>query len=222
MYRFFVALMAMPIVFCLAATPAGWLTTNQHDNTVVTFSSEEHKVAYDIRSEYDETCLDIEFPVEEVEPVCWEYDETISPERNIYDYLTEELSFSKAAACGILGNIAYETGWTFNPEIGSEYGCYGLIQWLGGRLGQLKSWCNETGRDYSTMQGQMDFVLWELENTDTYGTLDYLMSCDDSIDGAYNAGWYFCYWYERPNDKNAQSNYRGCEAIKYYGMFAEN
>lgn len=157
----------------------------------------------------------------ETEPEEWEYDDSLSAEKNIFIYLTEYLGYPNAAACGIVSNIAHETGWTFNPNIGSQY-CYGLIQWTSGRLSNLKNWCYENGKDYTTIQGQLDFMHWELVYDDTYGTYDYIMQCEDSTDGAYNAGWYFCYWFERPANASARANLRGSDAIGYYNSLVVN
>lgn len=148
----------------------------------------------------------------------WEYNDSLKAEENIFIYLTDYLGFSDAAACGIIANIAYETGWKFNPDAGSPDRCYGLIQWLGGRLKKLKSWCEEEGEDYTTIKGQLDFMHWELVNDDPYGTYEHLMQVEDSKKGAYDAGWYFCYWYERPNRKTKASKWRGNEAKDYYEM----
>lgn len=140
---------------------------------------------------------------------------------NIFNYLTDKLGYSDAAACGIVANIAYETGWKFNPTAGNPKQCYGLIQWQSGRLKNLKSWCERNGKDYTTMEGQMDFMDWELKNTNTYGTYECLTECKNNSDGAYKAGWYFSYWYERPNNKKSASKGRGNEARKYFAVFVE-
>lgn len=173
-----------------------------------------------------EETVEVEEPEEEeeyVEEAEWVYDENLKPEENIFIYLTDYLGFSDAAACGIVANIAYETGWKFNPDVGDiNHGAYGLIQWMDGRRRNLKRWCDENGKDYRTIQGQMDFMYWELVNDDPYGTFDRLMQVDDSKKGAYDAGWYFCYWYERPNRKKKASVWRGNEAKDYYEMFVLN
>ena len=83
-------------------------------------------------------------------------------------------------------------------------------------LKNLKSWCKENGKDYHSIQGQLDFMDWELKNDDPYGTYEHFLKCEDSAKGAYSAGWYLCYWYERPNNKKAASEWRGGEARKYY------
>lgn len=155
--------------------------------------------------------------IEEVTPVhesgC---SEDASPEENIFIYLTDCLGFPEPAACGIISNIAHETGWKFNPKAGSLSGSYGLIQWMGGRLNNLKKWCKKNDKDYNTIQGQLDFMYWELTESDPYGTYDYLMKCTDGEDAAYDAGWYFCFWYERPANARGRANLRGSDAKDYY------
>ncbi len=109
----------------------------------------------------------------------------------IYDRLTGDYGFSRAAACGILANMSYESG--FNPTAGDYY--YGLIQWGGGRRDSLVSWCGANGYEYDTIDGQLAFMYHEL--TGGYrATYDFLMSVPDSAQGAYDAGEYFCRYYE--------------------------
>lgn len=152
----------------------------------------------------------------EPEPTEWSYDENLLPEENIFIYLTDYLGFPAPAACGIISNIAHETGWKFNPKAGSSSYCYGLIQWMGGRLSNLKRYCKENGKDYTTIQGQLDFMYWELTEIDTYDTYEYLMTCTDGAEAAYDAAWYFCYWYERPANSVGRSKLRGRDAMGYY------
>lgn len=179
-----------------------------NNNTNNTIDAEESNVTEVIVSV-------AEIPIEE-ELVEWEYDNNLSTEENIFIYLTKYLEFSNSSACGIISNIAYETGRKFNSDAGSSSICYGLIQWRGNRLKKLKSWCEENEKDYTTIQGQLDFMHWELIYDDPYGTYDYLVQCEDGIEGAYDAGWYFCYWYERPNNIKTASKIRGRAAREYY------
>ena len=196
------------------------------DNVVdATGNSTNNDIAQETVIETTETVLesiDVTEPVKSTEPEIpkWVYNENLKQEENIYLYLTEYLGFSSAAACGIVANIAYETGWKFKSDIGNpDYGAYGLIQWMGNRRKQLIKWCNENGKDFRSMEGQMDFMYWELLNADPYGTYEHLIEAKDSEKGAYDAGWYFCYWYERPNRKTKASKWRGSEAKKYYRQF---
>ena len=109
----------------------------------------------------------------------------------IYDRLTQDYGFSRAAACGILANMSYES--SFNPTVGDYY--YGLIQWGGGRRDALVSWCAANGYEYDSIDGQLAFMYHEL--TGGYrATYDFLMSVPDTAQGAYDAGEYFCRYYE--------------------------
>lgn len=161
-------------------------------------------------------------PEKECEYKEWAYDDNLKPEENIFIYLTDYLGFPASSACGIISNIAHETGWKFNPKAGSSSYCYGLIQWMGGRLSNLKRYCRENDKDYTTIQGQLDFMYYEMSCVDTYGTYDYLMSCEESAQGAYDAAWYFCFWYERPANTRARSNLRASEAMDYYEALVLN
>ena len=71
--------------------------------------------------------------------------------------------FSEAAAAGVIGNMAQESG--FEPNI-NEYsggGGYGLAQWTGTRRNDLINWCNSNGYDYRTLEGQLNFLIYEFE-----------------------------------------------------------
>ena len=176
---------------------------------------EPTEITEPVTEEVTEPTEPTEPPVVE-EPTEWVYDENLSAARNIFIYLTDYLGFPEPAACGIISNIAHETGWKFNPKAGNPKRCYGLIQWMGGRLSNLKKWCKKNGKDYNTIQGQLDFMYWELTENDPYGTYKYLMKCTEGEDSAYDAGWYFCYWYERPANTKARAKLRGRDARDYY------
>lgn len=214
-----VVVMAIAIVFmCMLSRDK--YDSNETQDTVATVETVEPTIPDVTEEVVEETTEPTE--IEEI-PEEWVYDDNLKPEENIFIYLTDYLGFSDAAACGIVANIAYETGWKFKPDVGDiNHGAYGLIQWMDGRRRKLKSWCEETGRDWRTIQGQMDYMYWELVNNDPYGTFDHLMQVDDSKKGAYDAGWYFCYWYERPNRKKKASVWRGNEAKDYYEIFVLN
>ena len=60
-----------------------------------------------------------------------------SYESQIFKYLTEELGFNTAAACGVLANIEAESG--FNPNIYGDGGTsYGICQWHAERMTNLQ------------------------------------------------------------------------------------
>ena len=125
----------------------------------------------------------------------------------IFEYLTKRLKYSEAAACGIMANIRCES--TFNPHAwNAGGGSYGLCQWTGGRYGRLQSWCGSNGYDYTTIDGQLAYLEYELQNYYP-GVENYLRSVENNRDGAYNAGQYYCYHFEAPASRGSVSVYRG-------------
>ena len=125
----------------------------------------------------------------------------------IFDYLTQNLGYSEAAACGIMANIRCES--TFNPHAwNAGGGSYGLCQWTGGRYGRLRSWCGSNGYDYTTIDGQLAYLQYELESHYP-GVEQHLRSVENNADGAYDAGQYYCYHFEAPASRGSVSVYRG-------------
>ncbi len=134
-------------------------------------------------------------------------------EQNAFFYLTDNLGFNVAAACGIMANIRHESN--FQPGAGSWGGAYGLCQWMGGRLDGLDSFCWNNGFDADSMAGQLSFLTHEMKSY--YPSLyKYLMNIDNTSEGAYNAAYRFCYDFERPADRSGQSSSRGNLAAGTY------
>ena len=131
-------------------------------------------------------------------------------------FLTREMGLNTAAASGILANIYRES--SFNPDAGSSY--YGLCQWGGGRLTNLRSFCSSNGYSASSLEGQLRFLAHELEQSYS-SVLRYLQDVDNSAQGAYDAGYYFCYNFERPANRESSSVSRGELARDtYYPKYA--
>lgn len=130
-----------------------------------------------------------------------------SNEEKIFHYLTKIDDFSVAAACGILANIKCESG--FRPDAYNPSGSsYGICQWLGGRYSNLKEYCQDNGLDYTSLKGQCLFLSYELENK--YSSVyHYIKSVDPSAQGAYDAGYHWCYYYEIPANRSSVSVTRG-------------
>ena len=125
----------------------------------------------------------------------------------IFEYLTKKLGYNEAAACGIMANIRCES--TFNPHAwNAGGGSYGLCQWTGGRYGRLQSWCRSNGYDYTTIDGQLAYLEFELKSYYS-GVENYLRSVPNTADGAYDAGQYYCYHFEAPASRGSVSHYRG-------------
>ena len=125
----------------------------------------------------------------------------------IYNYLINTYGYNRAAACGILSNIKFESN--FNPDVGDYY--YGLCQWGGSRKDNLFNYCLNNDLNASSIEGQLAFMDYELNNY--YSSVkNYLLNIEDSSIGAFNAGDYFCKVYEGA----ASAAGRGELASDYY------
>ncbi|MED3562240.1 phage tail tape measure protein [Bacillus xiapuensis] len=86
----------------------------------------------------------------------------------VWDFLKAN-GFSDTAAAGVMGNIQQES--QFNPNaVGSmtKYGrAYGIGQWLGGRLDNLKKYAKSQGKSYSDINVQLEFLMKELQGGDS-------------------------------------------------------
>lgn len=139
-------------------------------------------------------------------------------ERQIYTYLTEELKLSSAAACGILANIEYESAFQVTI-IGDQGTSFGLCQWHDGRYTALKSYCIARGLDYQSVEGQMEYLAFELKSSYT-GLYGSLRSVDNSAEGAYQAAYLWCIQFERPADMERKAEERGNSAkYKYWNRY---
>ena len=117
-------------------------------------------------------------------------------EDKIYNTLLAA-GYSKAGACGILGNIAVE-----NPQFEADlYGnggiTYGLFQWndVGDRRETLVKWCNNRSLYSERPDGQLAFALHELDGGDYIASKanDFLKTTDNPR----NAAMEFAVGFER-------------------------
>ena len=139
-------------------------------------------------------------------------------EKQIYDFLTNEMKLNKAAATGVLANIYKESG--FNPSAtGDKDTSYGICQWHDAtnlaRKQNLIDWCKKNGYDYKTLSGQLKYLQYEL-SANNYKILyngkkiyDYLLSVSNDAQGSYDAASYWCLNYEIPVDKQNAAIARG-------------
>ena len=140
-------------------------------------------------------------------PVSASAGERLAVEREVFDYLTGELSLSDAAACGVLANIEHESA--FQPTIFGDQGTsYGLCQWHNERFSALRGYCSALALDYRTVGGQMAYLKYELGNKYTSLLLT-LQSIDNTPDGAYRAAWLWCIQFERPSNMQVKAAQRG-------------
>lgn len=109
------------------------------------------------------------------------------------------MKLNPAAVCGILANIEYESD--FSPTVWGDDGTsYGLCQWHESRCRSLFLFCQENGYDVDSVCGQ----------------LEYLRLVEASPNGAYQAAWYWCYYFEIPAQRDVQAVLRGDSAYQRY------
>src|SRR5271157_138027 len=84
--------------------------------------------------------------------------------KQICGYLTTTTAAGKAfplnSAIGFCGNFGQESSFDPTALNPSELS-YGLANWLGVRLTNLKAWCAANKWDYTTVQGQCEFTKYE-------------------------------------------------------------
>lgn len=141
----------------------------------------------------------------------------MSNEQICYNYFKNNMGLNTAGACGILANIKYESG--FRPNIYGDKGTsYGICQWHNTRFTNLKNYCSRNGYDYTSIEGQLHFLQYELENS-YKGVLNYIKGVSNTSQGAYDAGYKWCYDFERPAKKAEASVKRGNYAKTYFNKY---
>ena len=142
-----------------------------------------------------------------------------SNEQLCYLFLRQVMGYNDAAAAGVLSNIHYES--SFRTAINGDGGTsYGLCQWHASRKTMLLQYCAAYNVSADSLVGQLAYLKYELEN---YYPLvhDYLNRVENSAQGAYDAGYYFCYYFENPASRESQSIKRGNTAMDtYYSRYA--
>ena len=118
----------------------------------------------------------------------------------IYNYFHNTVRFNKAACCGIIANLAQETGGQFNYEANNADANnnaqnLGIVQWQGGRATNLKRFAEEKGKSWNDLSVQLEFIEYELKNN--YSKVyDVLINVPNTAPGAYEAGLSFAQDYE--------------------------
>ncbi len=134
--------------------------------------------------------------------------------RIIFDYITNELKLNAAVACGILANIKNESN--FDPEaIGDGGDAYGICQWNSRRDTMVK-FCEDNGfGSWRNIYGQLAYLGYELE-TYKKSVGDFLKNIPNTPQGAYDAAYHFCYYYEIPANRTTKSKERGILAVNTF------
>ena len=85
-------------------------------------------------------------------------------EEKVWNMLADK-GLKPGAISGIMGNINAES--SFDPKaVNPSSGAYGVGQWLGGRLDNLKTYAKDLGKDPSDLQTQIDFLWKEFNGGD--------------------------------------------------------
>ena len=116
-------------------------------------------------------------------------DEKKSNEKKVYKFAKRKLKLNTAAACGVLANIESES--SFNPTISvidtNGKISYGICQWNASRFDDLRNYCSSNGYDYTSIDGQLKFLKYELEHSEKYA-FSKVKNVENTADGAYTAG----------------------------------
>jgi lysophospholipase L1-like esterase/peptidoglycan hydrolase-like protein with peptidoglycan-binding domain len=132
-----------------------------------------------------------------------------SPEKKMMTFLKNK-GLTTSQAAGIVGNLQAESG--FDPNIVGDNGTsYGIAQWHKERFTTLKNWSKKNGLKWNTIDAQLEFLWWELNNSES-GALSKLKLQNNPEDAAYAFAKYF----ERPAEI---APVRMANATKIYNMF---
>ena len=128
-------------------------------------------------------------------------------EEIIFKFLTREMGLNAAAACGVVSNVKHESDYK-TTCVGDNGTSYGICQWHASRKTRLISWCDSHNYDYKSLKGQLYYLEYELK---TYypSVLSKLKAVSNTAQGAYDAGYQFCYNFEAPANRAARSATRG-------------
>ena len=141
-----------------------------------------------------------------------------SNKQKVFSYLTNQMGFNSAAACGIMANIEKESNFKSTTVIRDSNGLQsgGLCMWNGSRLTKLKNHCNNKGLNYLSVEGQLSYLKYELSLSSYKHIYNYLKNVKNTSDGAYNAAHYWCYYFEIPANRASKAVQRGNAAISSY------
>lgn len=134
--------------------------------------------------------------------------------KKVVDFLIDK-GLTGAAACGIAGNIAFESGFKPETHVIDSNGKYssGICQWNAGRGDAMMKYVGKNWRNDLT--GQCKYLWHDLK--DNYsGTLKKLKKVKESESGAKQAADIFVREFERPKYVDSQSVKRQSKAAEYW------
>lgn len=145
----------------------------------------------------------------------------------VWNFLISE-GLSEKVASAVMGNIDIESGG-FNPKaLGARGLFYGLCQWSGDRLNNLKIKARQMGMLQSSLEVQLAHLMDEINGTEAtfkmritnkYGSIEKFKKSDASIEKLTTD---FMETFERPS-KDPEKNHiarRIESAQKYYNLYA--
>ncbi len=131
----------------------------------------------------------------------------------IYNFLINEMKLNTAGACGVIANIKVESN--FDPTLSGDGGrSFGICQWHYNRYAALVSFCQNNGLDYTSLEGQLRYLQYELQHVYT-STFQKLRSVPNTADGAYQAGYVWCYYFEVPSGYASGESVNRGNSAKY-------
>lgn len=125
-------------------------------------------------------------------------------ETAVYNFLKDNFNFNTATICGILANIQKESAFDPATYNGNDTGgtvSYGICQWnngvaSGNRYGKLQDWCAQNGYNHTTLEGQLNFMKYELKTYPYYRLSTLENDIPNTAEGAYEASMLWSKYYE--------------------------
>ena len=135
-------------------------------------------------------------------------------EKIVADFMLDK-GLNAAAACGMLGNIYYESN--FNTAAVGDYGTsFGICQWHFGRGDNMKRVAGDTW--YNNLTGQLEYLWQELQGGYSSTVLAHLNAVSNTVAGAQLAADTFVRNFEIPANVDDESKRRQAKAAEYFNL----
>lgn len=139
-----------------------------------------------------------------------------SVEEAVFYFLVEYMELPISSSAGVLANIDVESGHFNVTAVGDVNigGSYGLCQWHAERWTSLINFCDSNGYDWESLEGQLFYLQYEITEggESHYGLYERLLTEPENSDGAYDAGYHWCFDFERPDNTASEAFSRACLA----------
>lgn len=119
-------------------------------------------------------------------------------------------------ACGIAGNIKAESQFNYTA-IGDSGSSYGLCQWHNTRMEKLYNYCKAIGKSPNTVDGQIQYLIYELQNA--YKSVYNTISSSSYSDDLGKVAEYFCRHFEVPKNQDTTCPARIALAKQVYNEY---